>query len=412
MADVTVMEILEVVAAVTEGGRGCGVGNIVRLELQGRDESLIAVLHQQQQLQSGHLVGRCAARDRCPGHRMAFDGRCYRKRTVREVLCGCAAAPTPHVLGGAECRCAPAGYLHVKQPAAARACRVPDLRFPDARRFAAPAPAAATRRGPCARRQRACFARGAVWLEHPPGCFPLLETGPCPPGHVVALAGSGWETGCVDTRRGCPPGYKRLLYDQLCHSDRELEIAVPGKVLLGLYGEYEIWDSDVEVRFIPRITNGRCDILVNASASSLSGHQRRAPSSATAEGPTAGEARGLEAGQKVAGAPSGLFSFAGERPVTHKSPGGRRPLVTGRWILATSDAVEILDENAFTRISTALQSGVGDQTELESYSAEEPRVQRPNLHTAGESWPTSLASVYGNPAAGSCTQRTTGGSNK
>ncbi|KAK7865645.1 hypothetical protein R5R35_006901 [Gryllus longicercus] len=80
---------------------------------------------------SGHIYGVCIDyEDPCPGHRMAYDGRCYRKHVVRDVICGCAAGPARHFLGGAECRCSPAAPAAVEQPARAGLCRIPDFRFP------------------------------------------------------------------------------------------------------------------------------------------------------------------------------------------------------------------------------------------------------------------------------------------
>ncbi|KAK7793012.1 hypothetical protein R5R35_003561 [Gryllus longicercus] len=64
---------------------------------------------------SGRLLGVCKPyEDPCKGYRMAYDGRCYRKEVVRDVICGCESKPTRHFLEGVECRGSPATPIHIQ----------------------------------------------------------------------------------------------------------------------------------------------------------------------------------------------------------------------------------------------------------------------------------------------------------
>ncbi|KAK7792232.1 hypothetical protein R5R35_014710 [Gryllus longicercus] len=213
---------------------------------------------------SGHLLAACRNfTDPCVGgkYRMAFDGRCYPARVVREVLCGCAAPPTPHFLGvGVECRCPGArrsrsrARVRVRQPRQEGRCRIPDLRFPDtARGFLYGGAAAGHGALRCSAAQAACFADGRVAVRG--ACHALHARGPCPPDHVVALDAAALRAdradgACVHARGGCPAGQRRMAFDGSCHRDRDIGLLTAGRVRMTADGQFVVDAIGVEVLVI------------------------------------------------------------------------------------------------------------------------------------------------------------------
>ncbi|KAK7867341.1 hypothetical protein R5R35_001116 [Gryllus longicercus] len=203
----------------------------------------------------GGIIGVCKTyNDPCKGYRMAYDGRCYRKEVVRDVICGCGAKPTRHFLGGVECRSAPAKPTNIRQPKSEGRCLIPDLQFPSMRSQFFQDPffdiikRTRTRNGipdasfKCKTEQSACFAKGKISVKGSKGCYSLFDKGPCPREHIVALdihsAVKGHAEGtCVHVRGGCPRGYKRMLFDSKCHEERELAVEAPGYTIWNEYGQ-------------------------------------------------------------------------------------------------------------------------------------------------------------------------------
>ncbi|KAK7865876.1 hypothetical protein R5R35_003990 [Gryllus longicercus] len=227
---------------------------------------------------SGRLLGVCKPyEDPCTGYRMAYDGRCYRKEVVRDVLCGCEAKPTRHFLEGVECRGSPATPIHIQQPEDEGRCLIPDLRFPDIERSSFFNHSFAKIQGfdgfrtaisfkentpllKCNPDQAACFSEGKVFVAGYQGCHTLLEQGPCAKDHVVALdlraAIQGRAEGtCVHVRGGCPKGYKRMVFDNECHEDREIQLEAPGDIVWNQYGQYILIPRIFRIWFHPKKVN-------------------------------------------------------------------------------------------------------------------------------------------------------------
>ncbi|KAK7867342.1 hypothetical protein R5R35_001117 [Gryllus longicercus] len=207
----------------------------------------------------GHIIGVCNTyKDPCKGYRMAYDGRCYRKEVVRDVICGCGVKLTHHILSGVECRKSPATPVTIRQPKGERRCLMPDLRFPDVERsqfFRNPfwqiIRRTTTRNGTpensfqCNTEQLTCFSKGKISVKGFSGCYPLFDKGPCPREYKVALdihsAVKGQAEGtCVHERGGCPRGYKRMLFDGKCHEARKIAIEAPGYTPWNEYGQFMV----------------------------------------------------------------------------------------------------------------------------------------------------------------------------
>ncbi|KAK7870857.1 hypothetical protein R5R35_011244 [Gryllus longicercus] len=217
---------------------------------------------------SGRLYGVCQEFDdpcRGVGFRMANDGRCYTPDIVRNVLCGCDAPPTFHLLGNYECRCTtPSAPVRVEQPKEAGRCKIPDFRFPDTRREQLTRSALQSVKiinSNCSAQQRECFGEHKVWVAEAAGCFPLLKRGPCAADEVVVLTKQQWTAGaavCRQERGDCPPGRLRMGFDGECHSEREMKIAAPGRLALNILGEYDVLGYNQVLRFTPKLHGNAC----------------------------------------------------------------------------------------------------------------------------------------------------------
>ncbi|GLH09354.1 Protein of unknown function [Gryllus bimaculatus] len=157
---------------------------------------------------------------------MANDGRCYTPDIVRNVLCGCDAQPTFHLLGNYECRCTTPRYAAARRHAIDRAVN-----------------------------------RHKVWVAEAAGCFPLLKRGPCAADEVVVLTKQQWTAGpavCRQERGDCPPGRLRMGFDGECHSEREMKLAAPGRLALNILGEYDVLGYNQVLRFTPKLHGNAC----------------------------------------------------------------------------------------------------------------------------------------------------------